>query len=502
MKVLCVHPSPLMFSEIYLRLEPLGLLRVAEAIRQGGHDVRVVDLQVFKQTEYFKQIDEFRPDVVAFSLNYLANIPEVLDLAKATKKRLPDVFIFCGGHSVSFVVDEVLEHGDGAIDCILKGEGEDGSPMIVDACHDGGDALLQIPGVITRDGSGPPPQLVEDLEKHPPARDLTRNRKKYFIGHLDPCASIEFTRGCPWDCSFCSAWTFYGRSYRKMSTEGAVQELLSIQEPNVFIVDDVAFIKPEHGHGLAEGMERAGIKKKYYLETRSDVLLRNRDVFERWVKLGMEYMFLGVEAMDEEGLKAFRKRSSMDQNTEALAVARELGITVAVNIIADPAWDKGRFEVLRAWAMEVPEIVHVTVQTPYPGTEIWHTESRKLTTLDYRLFDVQHAVLPTQMSLREFYEELVKTQNVLNKKHLGWAALKGAASIAVDRLLHGQTNFVKMLWKFSSVYNPDRQMADHARPVTYAMRPPGDDHSKPKQGSMFVHNTDTHHSPGLAAANS
>jgi len=501
MKVLLVHPSPLMYSEIYLRLEPLGLLRVAEAVRQAGNEVRVIDLQVFDHKEYWKQIDDFRPDVVAFGVNYLANIPEVIDLSKDTKKRLPDVFIFCGGHSISFVIDEVLEHADGAIDCVLKGEGEDASPLIVEASRDGVDGLHQIPGVVTRDGQGPPAQLVESLEKHPPARDLTRNRKKYFIGHLDPCASIEFTRGCPWDCSFCSAWTFYGRSYRKLSVEAAVEEMKTIKEPNVFIVDDVAFIRSEHGNALADAIQSAGIEKKYYLETRSDVLLRNRDVFARWVKMGMEYMFLGIEAIDEEGLKAFRKRSSMDQNFEALEVARELGIRVAINIIADPAWDVDRFEILRAWAMEVPEIVHVTVQTPYPGTEIWHTESRKLTTLDYRLFDVQHAVMPTTLPLHRFYEELVKTQSVLNKKHLGWSALKGAGMIAVDRLLHGQTNFVKMMWKFSSVYNPKRQMADHQRPVKYEMRPPADEPCKPKANDLFVHHTDTKSSPGMATSN-
>ena len=62
-----------------------------------------------------------------------------------------------------------------------------------------------------------------------------RRRRRYFIGELDPCASIEFSRGCPWDCSFCSAWTFYGRSYRKASPEAAAEELASIREPNVFI---------------------------------------------------------------------------------------------------------------------------------------------------------------------------------------------------------------------------------------------------------------------------
>ena len=83
--------------------------------------------------------------------------------------------------------------------------------------------------------------------------------------------------------------------------------------------------------------------------------------------------------------------------------------------------------------MEIPEIVNITVQTPYPGTETWLTESRRLTTLDYRLFDVQHAVLPTRLPLHRFYEELVKTQAVLARKHLGVAALTKTIEISDER---------------------------------------------------------------------
>ena len=64
------------------------------------------------------------------------------------------------------------------------------------------------------------------------------------------------------------------------------------------------------------------------------------------------------------------------------------------------------------------------------------------------------------------------TQQVLNRKHLGFSALKEVGILSAKLLMKGQTNFVKMLWKFNSVYNPDRQMADHARPVRYEMRLP------------------------------
>lgn len=487
MKVLAVHPSPLMYTKIYLRLEPLGLELVAQALRRAGHDVHLIDLQVESHKDYFATLVRWRPDVIAFSCNYLANAPEVIDLAKRTKEMLPHSFVFVGGHSASFIAQELLRHGAGAIDCVLRGEGEEATPQLLEAVQHDRLAIAQVPGVTSHQGEGPPPRFVQNLDALRPARDLLRHRHKYFIGVLDPCASIEFTRGCPWDCSFCSAWTFYGRSYRLVSPETIVEDLERIKEPGIFIVDDVAFIQPKHGLEIGEAIARRGIRKQYYLETRGDVLLRNKEVFTFWKNLGMKYMFLGVEAIDEEGLKRHRKRISLGKNFEALEFARSLGINVAINLIADPGWDRKRFEVVREWCLEIPEIVNISVNTPYPGTETWYTESRKIQTRDYRLFDIQHAVLPTTLPLPEFYEELVKTQQVLNKKHLGWAALKSTIKIAAGHLLRGQTNFVKMLWKFNSVYNPKLQLADHQQPVKYEMDLPPEPQERINGKILYIH---------------
>jgi len=486
MRVLPVHPSVLMYSELYLRLEPLGLEVVAEAARQAGHEVRILDLQVFRRGELLRLLDEFRPDAVGFSLNYLANVPELIELAQQVRARLPRAFVFAGGHSASFIARELLVHAQGALDCVLRGEGEAALPAALEAAEHDRSALDRVPGAVTPSGEGPAPGFSEHLDRLPPARDLSARRRKYFIGELDPCASIEFTRGCPWDCQFCSAWTFYGRSYRHRSPEAAVEDLARVREPAAFIVDDVAFIRAEHGYAIGREIERRNIRKKYYLETRGDVLLRNKEVFKYWKTLGLEYMFLGLEAIDEEGLKRFRKRVSLDKNMEAVEYARSLGIMVAINIIADPEWDEQRFAVVREWAQSVPEIVHLTVNTPYPGTESWQTDTRELTSRDYRLFDIQHAVLPTRLPLARFYEELVRTQRVLATKHMGLAAIRDASTIALRLLLRGQTNFLRMIWRFNRVYDPRRQVADHERPVQYEiLAPRGQGRSAP--ASLYVH---------------
>lgn len=496
MKLLAVHPSGLMYTRVFLTLEPLGLELVAASARAAGHDARIVDLQVEPTQALWRQIACWRPDAVCFGGNYLANVPEIIDTAKAIKARLPGCFTFVGGHSASFVAEDLLRHGSGAIDCVIKGEGEAAVPVLLRAVAEGA-PLTTVPGAVSVAGEGPPPRFVENLDTIRPARDLLARRRKYFIGTLDPCASVEFARGCPWDCTFCSAWTFYGRSYRVASPEIVADELACIREPGIFIVDDVAFVRAEHGMAIGEAIRRRGIRKQYYLETRGDVLLRNMEVFRLWRELGLKIIFIGLEAIDEEGLLRFRKRINLDRNMEALEAARSLGITVAINLIADPSWDHGRFETIRQWCLEIPEVVNVSVTTPYPGTEIWQTEERRLTTRDYRLFDIQHAVLPTTLPLAEFYAELVKTQQVLNRKHLGLAALRDTLGITARLLLRGQTNFVRMIWKFNSVFNPALQMADHAREVKYELPMQAPVAGLADKRALYVHRPAARHARAL-----
>jgi hopanoid C-3 methylase len=171
MRVLFVHPSPLMYSEIYLRLEPLGMERVAAAVRAAGHEVRILDLQIFQHRELYREFEEFRPQAVGFSLNYLANVPELIDLAEALKQRARDCFVFAGGHSGTCVADELLEHAEGALDCVLRGEGETSARLLLEAI--GTDAIAKVPGAVTARGARPAPVMLDDLDRVFPARPQT-----------------------------------------------------------------------------------------------------------------------------------------------------------------------------------------------------------------------------------------------------------------------------------------------------------------------------------------
>jgi len=164
------------------------------------------------------------------------------------------------------------------------------------------------------------------------------------------------------------------------------------------------------------------------------------------------------------------------------------GVNVAINLIADPDWDHERFRIVREWCLEMPDVINISVNTPYPGTESWITDGRRLETRDYRLFDIQHAVLPTRLPLAEFYRELVTTQRAIYRRHLDWRQLWDASGIAARLLLRGHTNFVKSLFSPNHVYRPELLLADHAAPVLYQIPlPPKAGEQRRGGASLYVH---------------
>jgi hopanoid C-3 methylase len=111
---------------------------------------------------------------------------------------------------------------------------------------------------------------------------------------------------------------------------------------------------------------------------------------------------------------------------------------------------------------------------PYPGTETWSTAPPPLITRDYRLFDTQHAVTPTQLPLPQFYEEFTRTQMVIFRKHMKLANLYGAMKKVLACLAQGQTNLARSALNFKSLPNARRRYAEHFRPVPYALRLPAE----------------------------
>ncbi len=248
----------------------------------------------------------------------------------------------------------------------------------------------------------------QDLDSLPmPARHLIAHyAPQYYINFRKPLALMETARGCPFKCNFCSVWKFHASTFRQKSPERVVAELQAIAAPNVFITDDIFWMDVRRGEEMARQIKAAGIRKYFTVQTRTDIICKFPHLVEMWKDCGNLAIFLGLEAVTDAGLDAVNKSNTMVNNARALAILKELGVGYTPNFIVDPAWDHEDFARLRAWIEETGAYNSgFSVLTPLPGTDLWETAKRQVTTQNWEMFDIIHAVLPTKLPLADFYEE-------------------------------------------------------------------------------------------------
>ena len=394
--------------EMLTFVEPLGPISIAGGLEADGHECRIFDLRIEGEEHGLDLCRGFEPDVVGLQCNFTTERFRTLRIAEKVRRELPEAFIVLGGHDAS---REPGWFQHPAIDAIAVGDGEEVMPPLVDALSRGADLGKVLGLVLNRDGgqvaTGHAPAR-EDLDTLPmPARHLISHyAPHYYINFRKPLALMETARGCPFKCNFCSVWKFHESTFREKSPERVVAELKAIEAPNVFITDDIFWMDVRRGEEMARQIKAAGIRKYFTVQTRTDIICKFPRLIEMWKDCGNLSIFLGLESITDEGLKAVNKSNTASNNARALAILKELGVGYTPNFIVDPAWDRDDFARLRAWIEETGAYNSgFSVLTPLPGTDLWSTASRQVTTQNWEMYDIVHAVLPTKLPLEEFYEE-------------------------------------------------------------------------------------------------
>ncbi len=431
--------------EMLTFVEPLGPECVAGALEADGHECSIIDLRIDGLEAGLARCKAFEPDVVGLQCNFTTERGRSVELARRIARELPEAFVLLGGHDASRAPEWF---DDPAIDAVAIGDGEQVMPALMHELETSGDPR-RAPGLLLNGGgragerrfTGHAPARL-DLDQLPlPARHLIRDyAPEYYINFRKPLALMETARGCPFKCNFCSVWKFHESTFREKSPERVVEELKTIEAPNVFITDDIFWMNVRRGEEMARRIKEAGIRKYFTVQTRTDIICKFPHLVEMWKDCGDLAIFLGLEAVDDAGLDSVNKKNTAENNLRAIEILKELGVGFTSNFIVDPAWDRSDFAKLREWIDR-----HGTynsgfsVLTPLPGTDLWDEVEDQVTTDDWELFDIVHAVLPTRLSLEEFYAEyarLWRTTLEVRYRHRGRLKtyLKLAAALAAGKV--------------------------------------------------------------------
>src|SRR5262249_42165609 len=207
-----------------------------------------------------------------------------------------------------------------AVDAIAVGDGEEVMPPLVDALQCGRD-LRKIRGLLVDDQgewfSTGAADARPNLDSYPPpARHLIAHyADHYYINFRKPMALMETARGCPYKCNFCSVWKFHESTFREKSPAHVVRELQDIKADAIFITDDIFWMNVRRGEEIARQIQAAGIRKYFAVQTRSDIICKFPHLIEMWKDCSSKIqVFLGLEAVTDEGLKAVNKKNTTDNN--------------------------------------------------------------------------------------------------------------------------------------------------------------------------------------------
>ena len=434
--------------EMITFVEPLGLECVAGSLEERGHACQIVDLRVDGLERGLAKLRASDPALVGIQCNFTTERLRAVRLARRVRRELPAAVIVIGGHDAS---RDPRWFSDPAIDAVAVGDGEEILARLADVLDAGGGParMETVPGLMLRRPSGPHftglPPARADLDGLPlPARHLIAEyADEYYISFRRPLALLETARGCPFKCNFCSVWKFHESTFREKSPARVVEELRQIRAPNVFITDDIFWLNARRGYELAAALKASGIRKHYTIQTRTDIVCKFPQLIEAWKDCGRMTVFLGLESLDDAGLGSINKSNSAANNDQAIEILQDLGVGYTPNFIVDPRWERHDFDQLKRWMDRTGAYNSgFSVLTPLPGTDLWDEVRDEITTDDWELFDIAHAVLPTRLPLDEFYREVAglwaHTVTVRHRVHGRWRThLDLLAALALGKVTIG-----------------------------------------------------------------
>ncbi|UCF78359.1 MAG: cobalamin-dependent protein [Candidatus Eiseniibacteriota bacterium] len=406
MKILLIEPAkaPLTIGgEDVFIFESLALEYVAAGV-EGHHDVKILDMRL--EHDLHGVLREFSPQIVGITA-YTVHVNTVKSVLQEIKIWNSQVLTVVGGHHATVVPEDFLSP---VVDLVVMGEGVFAFREVVRR-FEKGSGFDGIPGIAFAKGDGLARTAcspLEDLDGFPlPDRKLTaRYRRHYYSEWMKPMASIRTSKGCPYRCNFCTLWKLTRGRYLGRKPERVVEELAGIEEEFVFFADDESLVDAARMKTLAALIEKAGIRKQYFVYGRSDTIARNPELLEMWRKIGLERVFVGLEFFRDEDLNYIGKGSTTDDNEKAVKILRDLGVETYASFILRPEFSREDFRALRRYCRKLRlGFGSFAVLTPFPGTDLYEEVRNRLITHNHDYFDLIHTLLPTELPLREFYYE-------------------------------------------------------------------------------------------------
>lgn len=362
MKICIVKPPILHKGISFARTAtaPLGLAYIAGALKQEGHALQVIDAsaqgidekQVFKDDIYLfglnkekiSRLIDSQTQVICFGFMFTNNWLYDRELVKHIKKEHPQAILIAGGEHANAAAEYCLKQAP--LDFIVKGEGEETIVELLNAIEKG-ESLASVDGIVYRQNNqiiaNKPRARIASIQKIPwpaweyfPLSSYFDNKMTMGI-YRGKTLPVNATRGCPYDCTFCSSPQMWGRRYQMRPPEDFVNELEYLQQTygveNFDLYDLTAIIQKRWIVDMCKEIIKRGLKFTYQLPsgTRSEAI--DFEVAEYLFKSGCRNISYAPESGSEQVLKDIRKKVSITKMLESIKQSSKAGLNIKLNMI-------------------------------------------------------------------------------------------------------------------------------------------------------------------------
>ena len=375
-KVALVNPPTLKGVFHHQLYVPIGLAYLAAVLEKNHHEITVIDCPAMgmDQDKLKRKLDEFKPDLVGVT-SMTPTIKSALESTRVARETCPDALVAIGGPHATFMDKQVLNE-EPSVDVVVRGEGEQ---TLLELAQNATDLqnFPNVKGITFRKDKEtiqtPNRPAIQNLDALPyPAYNHFALEKYLLYGKL--FLPVITSRGCPFQCSFCTTSRIFGKEYRARSPKNIADELEHIK--NVYgadsftFYDDTLTLDKNRIFKICDEIKARKISVPWDCQTRVDQV--TKEILTKMKETNCQQVFFGVESGCQIILDAVKKRTTVEQNEKAIRMAKEAGLFVSMSIIIGyPGETKDMLtQTLDFIRRAEPDDVYLCVATPYPGTEL------------------------------------------------------------------------------------------------------------------------------------
>lgn len=451
-KIVGIEPAPAGFHVFSaFKLPRLGLPQMGTILKEKGYEVKIYcpDIAPINWAEVLSA------DMVMIS-TITSTAPEAYDVAKKIKEKArvlgKDISIAMGGAHASFMTEEALNN---YADYVVRGEGEETILELISWLQNGNDVgrISEISGLSYKIGNkvhhNNPRSHLQDLDSLPTI-DLSLIEGYKDIGIVPVLTS----RGCPYDCTFCSVTKMFGHKYRFSSPEKTIEILKHYRKlyPGmwVFFYDDNFTASPKRSKILLEMMLKNGLSFPWTAQARVDVA-KDKELLQLMQRTNCKVLYIGLESINPKTLEEYNKRQTVEEMEEAIRTLHQYKIKVHGMFVLGGEEDDREtiMQTVRSAIKWKIDTVQMVILVPLPGTPFYENLSaqNRIATYDWSLYDGHHVVFkPNKISAWELQYGVML--EAMPKFYSLWQAMKSAVKFKFKNFMfrmYGHWMLIK--WK-------------------------------------------------------